>query len=183
MLDALTGRKRTCVCVLRWLARYARLRVGNRGHRYEKLPSSYLSRYALSCSQSTSHLSCSLTTTTIVPFSLCTQAPVDRRCSRREELTRTAACASELGLLANRPETFRRVHGLLLFIQVIRLHVLDKHSATLRRLDGFCGDATTLQKQVSSFEGQNNGETGNRTQNLLHLTRAIRLDAKKMSYH
>jgi hypothetical protein len=27
------------------------------------------------------------------------------------------------------------------------------------------------------------GETGNRTQNLLHLTRALKLDAKKMSYH
>jgi hypothetical protein len=29
----------------------------------------------------------------------------------------------------------------------------------------------------------NDGETGNRTQNLLHLTRAAKLDAKKMSYH
>jgi hypothetical protein len=27
------------------------------------------------------------------------------------------------------------------------------------------------------------GETGNRTQNLLHSTRAVELDAKKMSYH
>jgi len=27
------------------------------------------------------------------------------------------------------------------------------------------------------------GETGNRTQNLLHLTSAVKHDAKKMSYH
>ena len=27
------------------------------------------------------------------------------------------------------------------------------------------------------------GETGNRTQNLLHLTDAVKHDAKKMSYH
>jgi len=29
----------------------------------------------------------------------------------------------------------------------------------------------------------NDGETGNRTQNLLHLTSTMKYDAKKMSYH
>jgi hypothetical protein len=38
-------------------------------------------------------------------------------------------------------------------------------------------------KRSTHPEYENDGETGNRTQNLLHLTRAVKLDAKKMSYH
>jgi hypothetical protein len=34
-----------------------------------------------------------------------------------------------------------------------------------------------------SSERQNDGETENRTQNLLHLTSAVKRNAKKMSYH
>ena len=39
-----------------------------------------------------------------------------------------------------------------------------------------------LQK-INPLDEQKLGETGNRTQNLLHLTGAVKLDAKKMSYH
>jgi hypothetical protein len=39
------------------------------------------------------------------------------------------------------------------------------------------------EQKMNSSEDDDHGETGNRTQNLLHLTRAVKLDAKKMSYH
>jgi hypothetical protein len=38
-------------------------------------------------------------------------------------------------------------------------------------------------KRRSSTDENTYGETGNRTQNLLHLTSAVTHDAKKMSYH
>ena len=38
-------------------------------------------------------------------------------------------------------------------------------------------------KRSTHLNDDIDGETGNRTQNLLHLTRSMKLDAKKMSYH
>jgi hypothetical protein len=46
---------------------------------------------------------------------------------------------------------------------------------------GWCAKA----KDVAPFgdDAHVHGETGNRTQNLLHSTGAVKHDAKKMSYH
>lgn len=38
-------------------------------------------------------------------------------------------------------------------------------------------------KRRTHLNDEDHGETGNRTQNLLHLTSPVKHDAKKMSYH
>ena len=50
-----------------------------------------------------------------------------------------------------------------------------------RQLEKIYTCLTKAKEQLARDE--QDGETGNRTQNLLHLTSTMKYDAKKMSYH